>query len=266
MDPYLEHPLRWGEVHTRLIVAISTELNKQLPEGLNAEIDQYVTIAEDRDEESFSSRRNPDVFIPDRYGYEPPVLKNGSAVAVAVAVLEAPTTETVLLSGEIVKHRRILIQTNDGKKILTAIELLSPSNKDGGKDQDSYLAKRNQYLASGTNLVEIDLLRAGVRLPFGYPSPPSADYYILVSAAVRRPKTSVWALTMRQRIPVVGVPLNEKWSDVPLDLRSCLQKIYDEGRFGNKADYTKPAVPPLNQPDAEWAASFLPKPAKKKKG
>ena len=42
------------------------------------------------------------------------------------------------------------------RSIVTLIEFLSPALKTHGPDRDGYLAKRNEYLATRTNLVEID--------------------------------------------------------------------------------------------------------------
>ena len=45
--------------------------------------------------------------------------------------------------------------------VVTAIEILSPTNKLDSRGRSQYMAKRRKVLASATNLVEIDLLRAG---------------------------------------------------------------------------------------------------------
>jgi len=260
MDPYLENPLRWGGVHLRTLVAISTQLNRLMPDGYTTEIEQYITVSEGSEDEESTARRNPDVFA---YEVEP---SNGARRRNgATALMEAPTSVTTLDTGDVHKHRRVLIQSTDGKTILTAIELLSPSNKSRGKSGRAYLAKRGECLAAGTNLVEIDLLRDGVRLPLGVPRPPISDYYILVSEAERRPSADVWAFTLRQPIPIFPIPLKSGMQPVPLDLKSCLDLVYDEGNYPIKVDYSKPATPPLNLPDAHWAASLFAKPVKKKK-
>ena len=48
------------------------------------------------------------------------------------------------------------------QKVVTVIEILSPSNK-RGLGREKYLAKRQKILASQTHLIEIDLLREGDR-------------------------------------------------------------------------------------------------------
>jgi hypothetical protein len=260
MDPYLENPFRWGGVHLRMLVAISTQLNRLMPTGYTTEIEQCITVSEGSEDEESIARRNPDVFA---YEIEP---SYGARRRIgATALMEAPTSVTTLEAGDVRKHRRVLIQSIDGKTILTAIELLSPSNKSRGKSGRAYLAKPGECLAAGTNLVEIDLLRDGVRPPLGTPRPPISDYYILVSEAERRPSADIWAFTLRQPIPIFPIPLKAGMQPVPLDLKRCLDLVYDEGGYSSKIDYSEPATPPLNQPDAEWAAALLAKPAKKKK-
>lgn len=50
-------------------------------------------------------------------------------------------------------------------KVVTAVELLSPGNKLHAKGRQAYIEKRMNSLSSQTNLVEIDLLRAGQPMP-----------------------------------------------------------------------------------------------------
>ena len=260
MDPYLESPVRWGGVHLRILVAISTQLNRLMPEGFTTEIEQDITVSEGSDDDGPLARRNPDVFA-----YEVESANGARRRCGTTALMEAPASVTTLDTGDVHKHRRVLIQSLDGKTILTAIELLSPSDKSRGQSGRSYLAKRGECLAAGTNLVEIDLLRDGVRLPFGTSRPPVADYYILVSEAERRPSADIWAFTLRQPIPIFPIPLKAGMQPVPLNLKRCLDLVYDEGNYPIKVDYSKPPIPPLNRPDAEWAASLFAKPVKKKK-
>lgn len=57
------------------------------------------------------------------------------------------------------------IRDRESRRLVTVIELLSPSNKRPGGDREQYLAKRSDLLASPTHLVEIDLIRGGRRMP-----------------------------------------------------------------------------------------------------
>ena len=53
----------------------------------------------------------------------------------------------------------------DPKRVVTAIEVISHTNKAPGADgRDSYLKKQREVLNSNVHLVEIDLLRKGRRI------------------------------------------------------------------------------------------------------
>ena len=260
MDPYLESPTSWAGVHARLIVAIADQLNRHLPTGFRTDIDEYVWLHAEDDEEGPFARRKPDVFVRGSPRRTRPV-HNGATLTMA-----EPTAEVRLLSGRARKRRRVVIVAADGQRVLTAIEVLSPANKAPGEDREAYLLKRSECLASGTNLVEIDLLRGGDRLPMGRPAPAVSDYYILSSPADRRPHTAVWAFAVPDAIPIFPVPVRPRVAPVPLDLRACLDTAYDNGLYGEKLRYDAPADPPLNSRDAEWASSLFAKPPKKKKG
>jgi hypothetical protein len=256
MDPYLEGKL-WPDVHGSLIYTIRASLAASLPEGYFASIDEYVWLGEGEEEVEGRARRGkPDAFV-----------SNGAArghAAGSVATAE-PTARVRLPSPKRVRKKRyIRLVDAEDRSVVTVIELLSPSDKLPKQDRAHYLLKRGEYLAARVNLVEIDLLRRGHRVPMGEPDPPDADYYVLISPADEYPTAGVWAFTVRDEIPVVPVPL-KSGEGIALDLRACLDKAYDESRYDKRIAYTNPPDPPLRKPDADWAAELLKKHAKKAK-
>lgn len=257
MDPYLEDPARWGGVHTRLIVAAATELNRLLPDGIVAEIDEYLWVHDTESEEE-TLLGKPDVFLP-----ESEKRTGGGKVSIRVQVT-LPTTRGKLPKNRKRKNRFVQVQTARGERVFTVIEILRPSNKGTGEDRGAYVQKRQEYLAT-VNLVEIDLLRAGHRLPMGRPTPPVSDYYVFSCQRDDYPATATWAFSVRESLPTIPVPVNNQLSDVPLNLGGCLSRVYDEGRYSDKVSYDVPPDPPLDRSDAEWAAELLKKHAKKKK-
>ena len=142
---------------------------------------------------------------------------------------------------------------------IAVIEVLSPKNKRKGDGRVAYEAKRQKILDSASHLVEIDLLRDGDRIPMGRPRPPVTDYYVLISKEDRRPKTSIWAFTMQEPLPVLPIPLGRDYADVPLDLKSCLDRVYDEGRYGTAVNYARLPNPELDAIRATWANDLLAK-------
>jgi hypothetical protein len=258
MDPYLEGTL-WPDVHGSLIYRIRAALVAALPAGYFAIVDQYVWLGEGEPEQK-SRRGQPDVFVINGSSPHP------ARTARVTAAIAEPTIQVQLPLPENVQRKRYirLIDAED-RGIVTVIELLSPFDKLPKKDRTHYLAKRDEYLASGINLIEIDLLRKRHRVPMGEPDPPEADYYFLVSKAADYPAADVWAFTVRDEIPVFPVPLKSEHSAIPLNLRKCLDEAYDEAGYVNRIDYSKSPSPALRRPDAEWANEFLKKSARKLK-
>src|SRR5438552_323864 len=86
----------------------------------------------------------------------------------------------------------------------------------------------HETLASATqaHLLELDLLRGGARIPLAG-APPPAPYYAFLSRSQRRPFTQVWPIALRERLPVVPVPLLPPDPDVPLDLQAAVVDCFE---------------------------------------
>jgi hypothetical protein len=142
-----------------------------------------------------------------------------TSVLDAVGVVQPasiPSTEATLITenlpyeeSDIPPHLEIV--TADGE-IVTVIEVLSPANKAG--EYNTYLNKRYRMLKAGINLVEVDLLRDGQRVPLG--TEIETPYVCLVNRAEEWPKTHVWGITWGETCPVLPVPLCPDEPDVRL--------------------------------------------------
>jgi hypothetical protein len=143
------------------------------------------------------------------------------------------------------------------RELVTIIELLSPSNKRPGDNRSQYLSKRRQILRSDAHLVEIDLLRGWPPMPAE--GRPAVDYSVLISRAGRRPVAEFWPIRLRDRMPVIPIPLKEGDPDSRVDLQAVLNQAYDRPAYEDFIYYGSPE-PPLTAEDAEWAAQFLPRP------
>ena len=136
-------------------------------------------------------------------------------------------------------------------EIATVIETLSPANKRASSDgREQYLAKRQEILQSRTNLVELDFLRGGKRLPVV--GLPPGDYFALVSRGHRRPRTDVFHWTPRQSLPTISIPHKPGEPEVPLDLQQVFTTVYDRARYQLSLNYTAKPSLPLNESDAKW--------------
>ena len=136
------------------------------------------------------------------------------------------------------------------RELVTAIEILSPTNK-SGRGFRVYLRRREHYLMSAVHLLEIDLLRQGKHVPMRQTLPDSS-YFVFLSRNERRPISEVWPLSLRAPLPSVPVPLLAGDNDILLDLQDSLSRAYDDGGY-DTFDYNRPPEVPLPPEDAVWA-------------
>ncbi|MBF2050702.1 MAG: DUF4058 family protein [Elainella sp. C42_A2020_010] len=244
MNPYLENPELWSEVHSRLIVAIADDLTDHLSEKYRVAIEKRTYFSGGDDSLLVGI---PDVSV---VGKSP---EQSQLSATATLPVE-PITVTVPMAEE-VQERYLEIREVATGSVITTIEILSPKNKRSGEGRQAYNRKRHQVLASLTHLVEIDLLRGGQPLPIL--GVARSDYRILISRSDRRPSAQLYAFSVRQRIPQFTVPLAAGDEEPVLDLQSLVERVYERGRYYLAIDYTQPAPPPLSEQDAIWVATIV---------
>lgn len=250
MDPYLEDDL-WPALHQTLASWAAANLVKKLGP-------RYLVLPNERkevrtvDDPAASSRPLvPDVSVFGRR-------RNGSGTSTAIA---EPPLRMATQMPELVRVPFVEIKERRSSKLVTVIEFLSPTNK-FGEGRDEYLKKRHAIFRSNAHLMEVDLLRAGQRLPMRQQLPP-VPYFVFLSRAEQRPMLDVWPILLQQPLPKVPVPLLEGDADVQLDLQQVIESIYDDVEFDRAIDYSRPPVPPLTGDDEIWADKLL-KPYRKR--
>lgn len=246
MNPYLENPELWSEVHSRLIMAIADDLTDYLSEKYHVAIEKR-TYFSGEDESLLVGIPNVSVV-----GKQPDVSQ--PAATATLPPLVKPITVTVPLAEE-VQERYLEIREVATGSVITAIEVLSPKNQRSGEGRQAYERKRNQVLASMTHLIEIDLLRGGQPLPVLGATP--SDYRILVSRSDRRPSAQLYAFTVRQEIPPIAVPLATGDQEPRLDLQNVLHRVYDRGRYHLAIDYQQQPIPSFPQQELDWLDILL---------
>ena len=138
--------------------------------------------------------------------------------------------------------------------VLTVIELLSPANKRPGRGRQLYEDKRLDVLATRTHFVEIDLLRAGKPIPVNGNGSRS-HYRILVSRGDRRPNAHLYALSVRQPIPVFLLPLRPGDQEPLVDIGRLIHELYDRASYDLWVDDSGNPDPPLAAEDTVSADS-----------
>jgi hypothetical protein len=156
MDPYLEDPALWGDVHHTLISALRRQLNRNLPEGYIALIQERIYL----ETREGSQQCVPDVSV----GVSNREVRSQSATA---AVADAPVH--IALHAEPVREPYIEIYSLHApeRTLVTVIEILSPANKSPhSQGRRLYLQKQQDLLYSTVHLLEIDLLHEGAHKAF----------------------------------------------------------------------------------------------------
>ena len=232
MNPYLEQEDAWHDFHERFIPMVATLLGGQLRPRYIVKIDEHIYIHELAAE----SRRwvgRADVSL----GRGSPEAGHEPAPGAATGLLEAPARVRL---PAVDRERLSFVEIRDrrDRELVTVIELLSPSNKSMGPDREQYLAKRMELLNGPAHLVEIDLLRGGPPLPAA--DRPDCSYSILVSRVEGRPDAEFWPIVLRERLPVIPIPVRAPDPDAHLDLQMVLDRIYDDAGY---ADYIYEGTP-----------------------
>ena len=254
MDPYLEGEM-WQEFHATLAGEIRAQLLPQLrPKYVALLAKRYVM---DRPSVSILDLP-PDqrIIYPDVHVIEKPPRIREPAPTYGAPVPTPPAVRRLSLLEEEVPLLSIEIRDIAERRLVTVIEILSPVNKQGEGGRD-YLNRRIELLKTNTHLLEIDLLRRGLRVRFDV-DPPVAHYYVYLSRVQDRPYTDIWPVQLSEKLPVVPVPLLAPDEDVLLNLQTAVDACFELVGYEQLLDYTAaPPPPPLNQAEATWLQQTL---------
>ncbi|MBD2775388.1 DUF4058 family protein [Iningainema tapete] len=248
MDPYLENPEFWAEVHHRLITAIAIALAPPLRPKYQVAIEKrtYLTTLEDT---VLVGIPDTTIYSRQRGNLQPTTVETASTTQTIPVQVEVPMLEEV--------HEGYLeIRENATKQVITVVEILSPKNKRSGEGRIAYESKRRQILATATHFVEIDLLRSLPQMPI-LKYTGTSDYRILISRGDKRPVSDLYAFSVKDQIPAFHVPLQPLDTEPILDLQHLLNEVYDQAGYDLRIDYTQPSVPPLSEEKATWANILL---------
>ena len=248
VDPFIESQ-KWEDLHTRFITIVSELLVPQVRPRYMVDVERYLYVTRDEGEqEEVVKLIAPDAFVADTgRGWRE------SAPPAGVVTLQ-PVKHRIALPRR--RQAYLVIRTRRREVVVTVIELLSPWNKTPEAGVAEYLAKRANVLHSSANLVELDLLRGGQRLPTVEPLQPG-DFYAFISRPRVRPDVDVYAWALRDPLPVLPVPLAQGDPDVLLDLQAAFTTVYDRAGYDYSLDYAARIQPPLPAKDAQWVQSQL---------
>ncbi|HSN77710.1 MAG TPA: DUF4058 family protein [Anaerolineae bacterium] len=263
MDPYLEGEM-WQEFHETLVGTIRGQILAQLPAKYVALLAKRYVVGEPLSGVLPGLGLNivdwppQRVIYPDVHVAALPAAKlrePGAGWDAGMALME-PVVEVANPLPDQAPQLSVEIRDLAQRRLVTLIEILSPANKHS-RGALEYHDRRIELLQTRTHLLEIDLLRGGARIAL-LAEPPAAPYYVYLSRTERRPYTQIWPVDLRQRLPVVPVPLLHPDPDVVLDLQAAVDACFALVGYERLLDYADPLPPPpLGDEDAVWLDDCL---------
>ncbi|ESA36391.1 hypothetical protein N836_00525 [Leptolyngbya sp. Heron Island J] len=240
MNPYLEHPTIWPEVHYGLISCLMRMLNRCITPKYRAALEKRVytdTLL---------------VGIPDTTVFKSTPEVSSSPQPVAIL----PKPERVQIPTVIeVREPYLEIREISTNRVITVVEVLSPANKRSGEGRQKYLAKRQRILNSQTHLVEIDLLRTGISMPLE--GGRTAAYQIVISRSQERPSAERYPFDLDDPIPCFLFPLGIDDKELVIDLAKLLEQSCEESAIDLSIDYAQPPIPSLSDNEQRWLAALI---------
>lgn len=243
MDPFIEARGLWADFHDNLIVEIQRALNERLPDRYEALIGErtYIHLVDPLEGSRASQVIKPDVRI------DGPGQEFGSG--------GMGTQHDSLIATSVVMHPELAIEEREtfieireaaeNERVVTCIEVLSPTNKrPGSPGWAEYERKRQLMFRGEASFVEIDLLRGGKRRPMREPWPGS-PYYLLVLWKELAPECRVWPGFSTQPLPEVPIPLARPDPDLLLGIQPAIDAVLARSRYDRRMRYAEPIQPPL---------------------
>jgi Protein of unknown function (DUF4058) len=243
MDPYIESQGYWEDFQSAFLGDCRKALTAVLPRNYGAFIEQRISLVDRSDEASQAYR--PDIAV---LRGDHGTIGSGRGALASLEPVAVPLATDAL---DEIRERWIEIKRLPDRSLVTVIEILSPTNKTGS-GRIEYLEKRKQWIRQPVNVVEIDLLFGGHRLPMRGLL-PTGDYYAFVSRSNRRPNCDVYAWSIRRELPAIPIPLSVPDPDVLLDLKAVFAQTYDGAPYGESINYSAPLDLPLASEDRAWA-------------
>jgi hypothetical protein len=221
--PPLSQRRHWDSFHGAWAEAVAIQLNQVLP-------DRFVAEARVK----FGGRVEIDVGT---FAENPTAVESGAG-GVAVWAPPKPTATAPLSFDDPDIFEVQVLSEEGGPRLVAAIELVSPSNKDRPANRRTFAIKCASYLQSGVSVIIIDVVteRSGnltaellqlLNAPLVAPGQGAHDLYATAHRTVPSHdglRLETWAHALRVGDPLPTLPL---WLEadlaLPLDLESAYQ-------------------------------------------
>ena len=255
MDPFLEHPAYFPDLHDSMNIYLREVLQSKLPDVYFAVVNERLWV------ETVERYIEPDVDVI-RAGGPGKRLKGdgiGHATQATPVVVTVPHDER----REIFVEIRTKAPGGD-ERIVTTIEVLSLGNKSPGeKGRELYLKKQREVLEGDIHLVEIDLLRGGVHTTAAprwriEKKTGAFDYHVSIHHFDQVEDFHIYPNQLQEPLPEIAIPLLPGDGAVSVDLQGVLNRCYDAGPYRRRVKYdVSRIVPPLATKQLRWVKARL---------
>jgi hypothetical protein len=148
-------------------------------------------------------------------------------------------------------------QRGEGR-LVTLVDVVSPSNKTTSTGRTAYLTTRQESKLAGANLVEIDLVLQGqAMLDYPREALPDWNYAVTVTRSIRPERFEVYTATLDKRLPRFKLPLASDDRDTWMDLCAAFTRCYDQSGFAAKIDYQRDPSTTLSPAERTWLDDLL---------
>ncbi|MCA8998345.1 MAG: DUF4058 family protein [Planctomycetaceae bacterium] len=243
MDPFIESQ-RFEEFHSVYIVTLAELLVPLVRPNYTVDVERYIFLSSADGQRMYK----PDVSLVSGEGTSQSRPDNVTVSTLEPQIVQVPAEDD---EGQAF----LTIRSRDQRRIITVIELLSPTNKDSHGGQKEYLTKRANYLKTAANIVEIDLLRGGTRLPSA-PVLVDGEFCAFVIRHGDRAHVAGYSWSLTDRLPVIPIPL-ETQPDIGLDLQRAFDLVYNRRGYDYALDYDAEIDPPLDSSGLAWVTECL---------
>lgn len=170
-------------------------------------------------------------------------------------------TEQVLFTSILKEEQREpfleIRQKTGGDRLVTLIEMVSPSNRTHYEGRRMYDLHRQEAKAEGVHVVELELVLQGQSvLDADLSALSDSQYACVVTRATRPVKQEPYGAVLSKRLPRIRLPMMADDRDLVLDVQALVNRVYDRC-FDGQIDYTADPKVPLSDDDRRWLDLLL---------
>jgi len=152
----------------------------------------------------------------------------------------------------------IEIRQRNDSRLITLVDVVSPTNKTTSAGRAAYLEKRKEAKSSNSNLVEIDLVLQGQpMLDYSREGLPDWDHAVTVTRATQPERYEIYTATLQKKLPKFRLPLAADDRDTVLDLQTVFSRCFDQANFMGQIDYLREPPTRVAADDRKWIDEML---------